>query len=437
MTSRHGSSSLDLDVALQPGAVIPAFQPIVDLRSGAVRAYEALARWPRLPTLTPNDVFTLAQDSGRLVELDWTCRVAALDAVLEVNPGDDIAVFVNIEPASVGAPAPQWLERRWVRDIQRVRFVLELTERSMLTDPAVLLRFVAVARDEGMGIALDDVGADPDSLAMLDLVAPDIVKLDLKLVQSTPAREQARTLAAVMAHQERTDAAVLAEGIETEQHREQAAALGADLGQGWLFGRPGPLPVIPAASSGPLRYQPHQPRTARTPFDVVRRHVPMRTAAKRLLVELTHHVEELAVNAIDNPMVLTALQTADQFSDAVADRYVGLAETSPLVGVFGRGLTVAPAPGVRGVALTADDPLAKEWTVVVLGARTAAALVALDRGDTGVDADRRFTFAVTHDRNVVTQAARALVDRLGPSRDLTTRDEPAAHHPESSELHFR
>lgn len=412
MTARLLPESVDLDAALRPGAVVPVFQPIVDLHARDVRAYEALARWPSAPGLTPDAVFTLAQESSRLVELDWTCRVAAVEAVLRTHPDDAVTVFVNVEPESLGSPPPAMLAHRWARDAPRVRVVLELTERSMLSHPAELLRFVDQARDDGMGIALDDVGAHPDSLAMLDLVAPDVIKLDLDLVQHTPAREQARTLAAVMAHQERTGASVLAEGIETPQHLEQALALGADLGQGWFFGRPAPLPATLATAVPPLHYQPLPPRTGRTPADIVRRHLTMRTATRDLLIQLTHHVEELAVDAVDSPMVLTALQHADQFAGPTAERYAQLARTSPLVAVFGRELAAAPVPGVRGVALDATDPLCAEWTVVILGARTAAALIASDCGDTGPERDRRFLFAVTHDRAIVTQTARALLARL-------------------------
>lgn len=89
---------MDLDGALRPDAVVPAFQPIVDLRTDAVRGYEALARWPGEPQLTPNEVFAAAQQSLRTVELDWTCRVAAVDAARATPPGEHVAVFVNVEP---------------------------------------------------------------------------------------------------------------------------------------------------------------------------------------------------------------------------------------------------------------------------------------------------------------------------------------------------
>ncbi len=410
-TAREVPPTVDLDEALRPVSIEPLFQPIVDLRNGGIRAFEALARWPRSPQLTPAVVFSEAHASSRLVELDWTCRVAALDATIAASPTPDVPVFINVEPESLGRPSPELLARRWARDAPRARVVLELTERSMLSCPAEVLRFVSRARDEGVGVALDDVGADPGSLAMLDLVSPDVVKLDLELVQRTPAREQARTLAAVMAYQERTGAAVLAEGIETPEHLDQAVALGADLGQGWLFGRPAALPTTSIRGT-PLRLQPLPPRTGRTPFDIARRHLPIRMATKRLLVQMSRHIEELAEDAIDTPMVLTALQSADRFTRHTAALYARLAVTAPLVAVLGRDIAPVPAEGVRGVRLEADDPLGDEWTIVVLGARTAAALIANDCGDITSDQDRRFSFAITHDRDVVTQVARALIDRV-------------------------
>ena len=67
---------------------------------------------------------------------------------------------------------------------------------------------------------------------------------------------------------------------------------------------------------------------------------------------------------------------------------------------------------MRGAALSVQDPLASEWTVVVLGAHTCAALMARDLGDTGADGDRQFEFVVTYDRTLVTAAAHSLIGRL-------------------------
>ena len=73
-----------------------------------------------------------------------------------------------------------------------------------------------------------------------------------------------------------------------------------------------------------------------------------------------------------------------------------------------------PAPGVRGASLGPGDPLRGEWDVIMVGPHFAAALVARDCGDDGPDADRRFDFVITHDRDLVVRAAQPLLDRLLP-----------------------
>ena len=138
-----------------------------------------------------------------------------------------------------------------------------------MRNPAELLRSLRqISPSGGCGIALDDVGAVPDSLPSLPFLAPDVIKLDIPLVQRWPDAGQARILTAVAAYAEQSGATVLAEGIETEAHLQQSLALGATLGQGWYFSRPGPLRAYPP---------PHQPillldarvRNGGTPFELL------------------------------------------------------------------------------------------------------------------------------------------------------------------------
>ena len=72
-----------------------------------------------------------------------------------------------------------------------------------------------------------------------------------------------------------------------------------------------------------------------------------------------------------------------------------------------------PAPGVRGSALSSDDPLGGEWSVVVIGPHSPA-LVAKDMGDEGPEPERRFSFALTYDRDLVVSAAGPLLERVLP-----------------------
>jgi len=161
--------------------IAAAYQPIVDMAYGEVVAVEALARWPRL-SISPETAFSVAREAGRVDELDNACQRAALEGLRGSNLPPGFCVFVNVEPVgSVDA-----LTERTTGP----KLMAEITERALLRDPARLLRSVARMRDRGCGIALDDVGAVPDSLAMLPLLAPDVIKLDISLVQDglTPTK---------------------------------------------------------------------------------------------------------------------------------------------------------------------------------------------------------------------------------------------------------
>ncbi|MFP5078688.1 EAL domain-containing protein, partial [Rhizobium sp. YIM 134829] len=229
--SRH-----DLDRAVAGDGLRAVFQPIVSLPEGRVVGYEALARWPHLTGIPREDVFTYAVDTGRAPGLERHCIEAAIVGAQTAGLAPGTALFINCE-----ATAP-FLSRSDSRILaqgaEQFRLVFEVTERSLLAHPPDLLQKVVALREEGFAIALDDVGADMNALTLLDVLAPDVIKLDMTLVQSQPHYQQARTWAAVLAHHERAGAHVLAEGIETAEHLHRALALGASLGQGFRFGRP-------------------------------------------------------------------------------------------------------------------------------------------------------------------------------------------------------
>jgi hypothetical protein len=263
---------------------------------------------------------------------------------------------------------------------------------------------------------LDDVGAHPDSLALLDVVCPDIIKLDLTVVQSDPSHDQARTLSAVLAHHERNGAVILAEGIENEEHLEQAMAVGATLGQGFMFGRAG---AISGDGGGDTVSWPIASDCnfvgvdSRSPFELVTDCRPARTVRTNTLLALSRHIETQARHAADPPMLMAGLQQATFFTPPTRARYQALAARLPLVAVFGEDLP-DDLGAVRGVPLDPSDPLCRQWTVVMVGPHSAAALTAREHdldGDVS-GADRRFDLAMTHDRALVTRCARSLLDRM-------------------------
>ena len=406
---------VDLQALLRGEGLRSVYQPLVELDSGEVVGYEALVRGPAGTVLErPDQLFDAARTAGRVPELDWACRATAARGALAAGLPSPLRLFVNVEPDALGMPCPPRFAEVWER-AGDLDIVVEVTERALADRPADLLRAIESCRERGWSIALDDVGADSRSLALLSLLRPDVVKLDLRLIQNRPDQDVAEVVAAVNAYAERTGAVVLAEGIETHAHLEMARAIGATYGQGWRFGRPGPLPDALSAGRRALPHVPRAPRAAgTTPFEVVGQVLPVRRGSKPLLLAMSWQLERQALELGETAILLAAFQDARHFTPRTRDRYAVLASKLGFVTGLGVGVESEPAAGVRGATLADDDALADEWSVVVLSPHFAGALVAIDLGDDGPDEDRRFDFAVTYDRDLVMTAASSLMTRVNP-----------------------
>ncbi len=401
-----------LDDAALGSGLRPSFQQVVSLPERTVVGYEALARWPHLEGTGPLQVFAHAARNGTLDKLDRECIRCAADAALRGNSTPGMLLLINCEPSTEDLDLA---DDALTEAARAFHLMFELTERGLLDNPRALLRKVDALRAHGFMIALDDIGAQRDSLALLDIIAPEILKLDMGLVQNQPDDVQARTVAAIIGHHERTGATILAEGIETDLHLEQALAYGATLGQGYLFGHPGPLTTAPDVRALPSWTSRTPESVSRSVFELATPGLMKRTVRKQTLHELCRHIERLALSADSTPIVLATVQHAGNFGGATREMYTQIAQRSPLVVVFGEGVDGHPEPGVRGVAVDADDPLASEWTVLVLGPDTAAGLIAREQPVDHPpvdDGDRRFESVITFDRARVTAAARSLLKRL-------------------------
>lgn len=410
MTVTTEGLKVQLVDVLRSGSIRTMFQPIVDLASQKVVAVEALSRGPVGTALEqPDALFAAAAASGRTLQLDQLCIKRAMRAARSVNK--DLGVFINAEPRTLAHLSTA----RLLAGLDD-QLVVEVTERHLANDPAGVLRCLEHVRAIGAGVALDDLGADPTSTAFLVFVQPDIIKLDMALIQGRPSELIGQVATAVMAHAERTGAVILAEGIETEQQHRRALALGAVLGQGYLFGRP--RSAVPDATNTRLGSwrgvrAPATPELGETtPFRALQeRGVTTRIADIALLLEISKHIEAQAGRQSDL-VLLSAFQDADRFTPQTGHRYERLAQQLPFVAALGVGLSPSPAVGVRGAALRDDDPLRGEWAVIALSPHYSGALIARDLGDQGPRLQRRFEYAVTHDRGLVTTAALATMKRV-------------------------
>ena len=227
------------------GVVTAAFQPIFDLRDGAVIGYEALAR--PIDGTSPEELFATARAEGRLTQVDRQCRAEALRAAAEAGLGAPFALFLNADAGALELDLPDL-------PMGGATLVMEITETALTERPEAVLRTLTELRTRGWGVSLDDVGADSRSLAVMPLLYP--------------GRDQARPAAAGRARPDRPrpdrhrgrrrgraparDRAGGGRSTPTAQ-LEMARAAGATLGQGFMLGEPAPLPDPLPTPGRPLR----------------------------------------------------------------------------------------------------------------------------------------------------------------------------------------
>ncbi|WP_380170341.1 EAL domain-containing protein [Kineococcus sp. DHX-1] len=212
-------------------------QPVHDVATGAVVAVEALLRGPADSALaSPAHLFRAAAATGRTAELDRAAHEVALAACA----GAPRTVFLNtsLEGFTDAPELPTGL-----------RVVVDVSARTLLRAPGPTVRLLRRVRALGLAVALDDLGAQADVTALLAVVRPEVVKLDLRLLARRPADEVAALAGAVGAHTARTGALVLVESVEDEDDRRTALALGADLVQGWGVAHPVRPEDLPATGT--------------------------------------------------------------------------------------------------------------------------------------------------------------------------------------------
>lgn len=401
----------ELGAILEAGALRPVFQPVVDLATRRVVAYEALTRGPEGSALhRPDRLLQTARATGRVVELDWACRAAAVEAALRAGLGREVPLMLNTEPEALGTPAPARHAELWERGREALDLIVEVRHAALADALPGALDALGAERRGGVGTALDDLGASTQALGLLPLLDAAALKLDPPLLAGRRPAQQAALAAAVADCAERTRAPVIAERIEDEEQLVAARALGARLGQGRLLGAPGPLPDRPAAEvrTAPLtesRKAPEAPGAADTPFAVLAAQRAPEPVTHDVLRAMREQVEARALGAHDGDLFLAVLGGPVEIDAPLRERYRAVAAAAGLVAVLTPGPAADPIPGTVTVALTGDDPLAHECAAIHLGPHAATALAARSDGD-GIKV------ASTHDRGLVLAAARTLLARL-------------------------
>lgn len=224
------------------------FQPIVSVDDPLeVFAYECLVRGrgDQGELIAPWALYDAARRSKMLFHLDRAARLRHIRSASENSLSTH--VFINFNPTSIYDPA--FCLRSTVAaikntDIDPSRFVFEVVESDELTDPDRLPEILRFYRDAGFQVALDDVGAGFSSLNLLTKLKPDFVKFDMELMRGIDQdRYKANIVSKLLEVAHELEIQTVVEGIETVGEWQWSVEHGADFAQGYLFGKPAPVPM--------------------------------------------------------------------------------------------------------------------------------------------------------------------------------------------------
>ncbi|MBA2543225.1 MAG: EAL domain-containing protein [Deltaproteobacteria bacterium] len=238
----HRDRSTLQDIILGDG-LSTVYQPIVDLGTGDIFAYEALTRGPKGTALeSPATLFAIADEVDLTVELDRACFRGALRNAITMEPVHRL--FVNLLPMSFYDSAFIEVEvgnLLTAAGLTPANIVFEITERLAIENFASFKRALATYTAMGFGVAIDDVGTRHSNLETVMSLRPHFIKISDVLVRgiarSTVKREMLRSLRHIA---ETIDAVMIAEGIEQVEDVVALRDLGLRYGQGYYMARPAP-----------------------------------------------------------------------------------------------------------------------------------------------------------------------------------------------------
>jgi EAL domain-containing protein (putative c-di-GMP-specific phosphodiesterase class I)/DNA-binding response OmpR family regulator len=224
--------------ALAPGAVHLVFQPVFDLVDGTLLGAESLTRFDLEPRRPPNEWFVEAATVGLAAELELASAGAAVSSLPSLPDRAFLALNVSPEVASSAGFASM------LDAVDLSRVVVELTEHAPVFEYERLQDALAALRSRGLRVAIDDAGAGYANFQHILRLRPDFIKLDLGLTRGIDGDPVRRALAsALVRFGQEIGALLIAEGVERREELAVLSDLGFAAAQGYLLGRPEPLPL--------------------------------------------------------------------------------------------------------------------------------------------------------------------------------------------------
>ncbi|MCF8040809.1 MAG: GGDEF domain-containing protein [Desulfarculaceae bacterium] len=217
------------------------YEPIVDLQSGQVKGWEALARGPKDDYFhSPEVMFDFADEVGALFHLEKACLGQAIRGVGAMEPNQKL--FLNINPETLADPK--------FRDGETLRLladygltpqdvVFEITERHSISDFSQFHRTMQHYRAQGFSLAIDDMGTGYSGLMRIAFLRPEFLKVDMSLIRGIDSNPMQRALVeTLVTFAEKVGGTLIAEGIETATEFSSLRGMGVRYGQGYYLARP-------------------------------------------------------------------------------------------------------------------------------------------------------------------------------------------------------
>ncbi|MBS9375237.1 DICT sensory domain-containing protein [Rhodococcus sp. B50] len=342
------------------------------------------------------------------------------NAIHDLVDGTVVAAVMPLTAADSGAdrgvPVLTPLTDLARRPVAGRASVALVDEHEVFADPPTALRGIAAVRERGFAVAVRVADSASRATVVLALVEPEVVVVPAEAFVASDVRA-ATTLLSLRAHCERTNSVVLAEGVDSDLHRQAALAHGIDFGCGAAL-HTAESEADPSSPNGGLFREPTwsaplDDATA-TPFRILSAGRERVRSGKGLLVSMSADLEVRAEKAGPDTVALGTFQHHDHFTGAARRRWMSMADTLAHVAVFAVGFG-ASVSGPNLVRIEPHDPLVDEWNVILLGESFACALSALDLHRRTAGGEREFEYVVSYDRGAVARAARATLTRPRPA----------------------
>lgn len=235
----------ELNLAIEKDQFELYYQPQMDVITNRLAGVEALVRWhhPTRGLLTPGYFIPLAEKTGQIIPLGNLIlqKACAQIRCWQQQLVKRFTVSVNISPKQFSVEATHHYLKRIINEAQidKSLIVLEITEDVLMTEHSDLLEMLKDFRQDGIELSLDDFGTGFSSLSYLQQYPLNELKIDRSFIRTLGAKPESQTIVkAIIAMAKGLKLKVVAEGVETLQHRDVLSKLGCDILQGYYYAKP-------------------------------------------------------------------------------------------------------------------------------------------------------------------------------------------------------